>query len=101
MGETQQQKQRWVCNNSDCNCHYKSTPRSETELKLLQNRLKRMIGQLNGIGRMLEENRYCGGYSDTDSCCRKRASVFWIHCTSKPSGDMCGGGDTKGKYRYC
>lgn len=59
MGE-HSNKTEMVCNNSDCSCHYKSTPRSETELKLLQNRLKRMIGQLNGIGRMLEENRYCG-----------------------------------------
>jgi len=38
----------------------KHTPRSEEELKLLKNRLNRMIGQLNGIGRMLDENRYCG-----------------------------------------
>lgn len=28
--------------------------------KQLQNRLSRMSGQLNGISRMLEENRYCG-----------------------------------------
>ena len=38
----------------------KHTPRSEEELKQLKNRLNRMIGQLNGIGRMLDENRYCG-----------------------------------------
>ena len=43
-----------------CGCHYKATPRAESELRLLQNRLKRMIGQLNGIGNMLEDNRYCG-----------------------------------------
>lgn len=41
-------------------CHLKHTPRSATQHKNLQNRLNRMIGQLNGIGRMLEENRYCG-----------------------------------------
>ncbi|MDE5907790.1 MAG: metal-sensing transcriptional repressor [Lachnospiraceae bacterium] len=41
-------------------CHMKHTPRSEAQHKNLQNRLNRMIGQLNGIGRMLEENRYCG-----------------------------------------
>lgn len=41
-------------------CHQKHTPRSEAELKLLRNRLNRMVGQLNGIGRMLDENRYCG-----------------------------------------
>lgn len=43
-----------------CECHRKTTPRSEESLKQLQNRLNRMIGQLNGIGKMLDENRYCG-----------------------------------------
>lgn len=44
-----------------CNCcRTKHTPRSEGQEKQLQNRLNRMIGQLNGISRMLEENRYCG-----------------------------------------
>ena len=43
-----------------CHCHQKATPRSEKERKQLQNRLSRMSGQLNGISRMLEENRYCG-----------------------------------------
>lgn len=38
----------------------KHMPRSIEQQKLLQNRLSRMIGQLNGISRMLEENRYCG-----------------------------------------
>ena len=46
--------------NGACCCHQKSTPRQEKELKLLKNRLSRMVGQLNGIGKMLEENRYCG-----------------------------------------
>lgn len=41
-------------------CHQKATPRQESELKLLKNRLNRITGQLNGIGKMLEENRYCG-----------------------------------------
>ncbi|HIS69106.1 MAG TPA: metal-sensing transcriptional repressor [Candidatus Gallacutalibacter stercoravium] len=43
-----------------CHRHYKATPRSEAELRQLQNRLKRMMGQLSGISRMLDENRYCG-----------------------------------------
>ena len=57
-------------NNRDCvqentdelhwGCHQKATPRSESERKLLKNRLSRMVGQLNGIGKMLDENRYCG-----------------------------------------
>ena len=41
---------------SSC-CHQKETPRQEREVKQLKNRLSRMIGQLNGIGRMLDENR--------------------------------------------
>ena len=43
-----------------CHCHLKTTPRAEKELKALKNRLNRMAGQLSGIGKMLDENRYCG-----------------------------------------
>ena len=46
---------------AECSCcHQKATPRQEKEVKQLKNRLSRIIGQLNGIGRMLDENRYCG-----------------------------------------
>ena len=38
----------------------KHTPRSEQSLRQLHNRLNRIIGQLNGINNMLDENRYCG-----------------------------------------
>ncbi len=43
-----------------CCCHYKKTPRSEESSKQLRNRINRIIGQLNGIQKMLDENRYCG-----------------------------------------
>lgn len=43
-----------------CCCHTKSIPRGEQDIRQLKNRLNRMIGQLNGISRMLDENRYCG-----------------------------------------
>ncbi len=43
-----------------CGCQQKSTPRRPEDLKALKNRLNRMQGQLSGIGRMLDENRYCG-----------------------------------------
>lgn len=43
----------------DC-CRRKATPRSECANKQLQNRLNRIIGQLNGIKKMLDDNRYCG-----------------------------------------
>ena len=41
-------------------CRYKHTPRDEETLRQLKNRLSRMIGQLGGIQKMLDENRYCG-----------------------------------------
>ena len=39
---------------------YKATPRGEAEIKDLKTRLNRIIGQLSGISKMLDENRYCG-----------------------------------------
>lgn len=41
-------------------CRHKHTPRDERARRLLQNRLNRIIGQLNGIKSMVEDNRYCG-----------------------------------------
>lgn len=45
---------------SECCCQQKNTPRSEQTLRQLRNRINRIIGQLNGIQKMLDENRYCG-----------------------------------------
>ncbi len=45
---------------ADCCAHHKHTPRSEASNRQLQNRLNRMAGQLNGIKKMLDDNRYCG-----------------------------------------
>lgn len=39
---------------------HKHSPRSEEEIKSLKSRLNRLVGQLNGISKMLDENRYCG-----------------------------------------
>ena len=47
-----------TCSGQCGGCRHKHTPRSEEELRQLQNRLKRMIGQLGGISKMLD--RYCG-----------------------------------------
>lgn len=46
----------------DCACaiHHKATPRDEETVRKLKNRLNRMTGQLAGISKMLDENRYCG-----------------------------------------
>lgn len=43
-----------------CCCRHKDTPRSEQTLRQLRNRINRIVGQLNGIQKMLDENRYCG-----------------------------------------
>ena len=40
-------------------CSQKHTPRSKEELKDLKNRLNRISGQINGISKMVDENRYC------------------------------------------
>ena len=41
-------------------CQHKNTPRDVKEQKQLQNRINRIIGQLNGIKNMIDDNRYCG-----------------------------------------
>ncbi len=38
----------------------KNTPRSEAQRRQLQSRINRIIGQLNGIKNMIDDNRYCG-----------------------------------------
>lgn len=42
----------------DC-CNTKITKRTEEEKKALITRLNRVIGQLNGIKKMIEDDRYC------------------------------------------
>jgi len=42
------------------NCpHCKSTPRDEELVSNLEKRLNRISGQLNGVTKMIKENRYC------------------------------------------
>ncbi len=40
-------------------CQQKHTPRNKEEIKSLKNRLNRINGQISGISKMIEENRYC------------------------------------------
>ena len=46
-------------NNTDC-CCFKEIPRSEDNKKSLINRINRITGQLSGIKKMIDEDRYCG-----------------------------------------
>ena len=43
------------------NCNSgKTKMRTQEEKKALQNRVNRIAGQINGINKMIEEDRYCG-----------------------------------------
>ncbi len=59
-GNTTKNEYDAVSGEPPCVCHQKATPRRTEELRQLKNRLSRITGQLNGIGKMLDENRYCG-----------------------------------------
>ncbi|MDO4442307.1 MAG: metal-sensing transcriptional repressor [Slackia sp.] len=41
-------------------CRHKQTERSEALRADIQKRLNRVIGQLNGVKSMIDDNRYCG-----------------------------------------
>ena len=45
---------------NSCCCHHKATPRSQQMQDDLHKRLNRVIGQLNGVKSMIDDNRYCG-----------------------------------------
>ena len=47
-------------NTCSCMAKHKHTPRSEEEIKNLKSRINRIVGQLNGVAKMLDDNRYCG-----------------------------------------
>jgi DNA-binding FrmR family transcriptional regulator len=42
-----------------CGSENKITARSTEEIKALESRINRIIGQLNGVKNMISENRYC------------------------------------------
>lgn len=54
----------------------KRIPRDENQLKCLNDRLSRIIGQLNGIKCMLNENRYCGDILVQVSAVESALSAF-------------------------
>ncbi len=59
------------------NCCCKKTKlRSAEEYKLLDNRLKRIEGQVRGISRMLEENAYCTDILTQVSAVQSAISAF-------------------------
>lgn len=63
MSEGTKQTESEVVTETDaaCSCgHYKIVPRDAAGQRQLTNRINRIIGQLNGIKNMIDENRYCG-----------------------------------------
>lgn len=52
-------------------CEYKSTPRSEKNIRELQNRLSRVMGQINGVKKMIDDGRYCTDIIIQVSACEK------------------------------
>ncbi len=44
--------------NNQC-CAKKSKPRSPERIKAIENRINKICGQLSGVKKMIEENRYC------------------------------------------
>lgn len=68
---------------------YKDTPRSEAEQRQLQNRLNRMIGQLGGIKKMVEENRYCGDILNQVAAVESALQNFRLCRSAKPHGNLC------------
>ena len=43
-----------------CNVRLKNQKRTADEVKDLKNRLNRIVGQIQGIEKMIESQRYCG-----------------------------------------
>jgi DNA-binding FrmR family transcriptional regulator len=66
---------------NECCCKKKLNPRSEDEKKKLVSRINRIIGQLNGIKNMIEEDRYCEDVliqlSASDKAIKGLASVIF------------------------
>lgn len=49
----------------------KSTPRNEQNIKEIQNRLSRIMGQIGGIKKMVDDGRYCMDIIIQLSACEK------------------------------
>ncbi len=74
MQQQQQQQPACCCESA----RFKNTKRSSDLQDDLQKRLNRAIGQLNGVKRMIDENRYCG-----DILTQLAAAESAVHRTSE------------------
>lgn len=46
-------------NMAEGGCRFKKQARSAEEKKMLSNRINRIVGQMTGIGKMVDKDRYC------------------------------------------
>ena len=79
-----------------CSRETRTTVRSEEEKKAIASRLNRITGQLQGIGRMVEEDRYCDDIliqlSAADKAIRSLAAyILDAHVHTCLIRDICAG----------
>lgn len=60
----------------NCCCKKKHKPRSKEEKRKLVNRLVRIEGQLAGIEKMIQDDRYCGDILIQVSACESALQSF-------------------------
>ncbi len=64
-------------------------PRKEDETKLLQNRLRRIEGQIRGIAQMVEDDRYCTDILVQISAANKALKKCWFTSTRTSYSTLC------------
>ncbi len=62
---------------------YRSHPRDDEQTKKMKNRLHRIIGQLNGIENMLDDDRYCGDVLTQVAAVEKALQSFGYNLLSE------------------
>lgn len=71
MKNPQKKKETTMVTNHDDQKRYKPEPRLPEKVKAVQSRINRVVGQLNGVKRMLDENRACEDILIQLSACEK------------------------------
>ena len=80
--------------------HMKAKPRDAQEKKCLLDRLKRLTGQIDGIRKMVEEDRYCGDIliqlSAAEGAIREiQTKVYKTHMLTCVKDSLLAGDDSK------
>ena len=80
--------------------HMKAKPRDAQEKKYLLDRLKRLTGQIDGIRKMVEEDRYCGDIliqlSAAEGAIREiKTKVYKTHMLTCVKDSLLAGDDSK------